>query len=74
MAELQQMLVEQVGHRKVSVVKMDIQNEVHFLKNIEKTPSFLLHEKKGNYFWDLGTHDFEEITKTIENIDKKSWY
>ena len=31
---------------------MDLLNEVHFLKNIEKTPSFLVCDKKGN-FWDI---------------------
>ena len=67
------MLTEEIGHSKVGVVKMDIFNEVHFLKNVEKTPSFLLHEKKGNYFWDLSTSDFEEITKTADRIHKKQY-
>lgn len=40
-------------YNKVEVVKMDINNEVFFLKNVSKTPSFLIYEKKGNYFWDL---------------------
>lgn len=67
------MLTEEVGHKKVQVVKMDIHNEVHFLKHIEKTPSFLVHEKKGNYFWDLQTSDFDEIKKTADRIYKKSY-
>lgn len=67
------MLEEEVGHKRVNVVKMDIFNEVHFLKKVEKTPSFLLHEKKGNYFWDLSTSDFDEITKTADNIHKRSY-
>ena len=52
---------------------MDIFNEVHFLKHVEKTPSFLLHERKGNYFWDIGTSNFTEITKTADRIHKKSY-
>ena len=53
---------------------MDILNEVHFLKSVQKTPSFLLHEKKGDLFWDIGTHDFDEIAKTADRINKKSNY
>ena len=71
--ELHKMLAEEVGHKKVGVVKVDIFNEAHFLKHIEKTPSFLLYEKKGNSFWDLGTSDFEEITKTVDRIHKQSY-
>ena len=67
------MLEEELGRSNVQVVKMDIFNEVHFLKNVEKTPSFLLHEKKGNYFWDLSTSDFSEITKTVDRIHKKQY-
>ena len=52
---------------------MDIFNEVHFLKHVEKTPSFLLHEKKGNYFWDVGANDFAEIVKTADKIHKKQY-
>ena len=73
LAALQKQLIEEVGHKKVGVVKMDIFNEVHFLKQVDRTPSFLLHEKKGNYFWDLGTSDFDEITKTADRIYKKSY-
>lgn len=52
---------------------IDIHNEVHFLKHIDRTPSFLLHEKKGDYFWDLSTWDFDEIAKTVDKIHKKSY-
>ena len=71
--EFKRMLEEEVGHKKVNVVKMDIYNEAHFLKKVEKTPSFLLHEKKGNYFWDLSTTDFAEITKTADKIHKQTY-
>ena len=70
---LKRMLEEEIGHKNVGVVKMDIFNEVHFLKHVEKTPSFLLHERKGNFFWDLSTSDFTEITKTADRIHKKGY-
>ena len=73
LAQLKRMLEEEVGQNKVNVVKIDIFNEVHFLKQVDKTPSFLLHEKKGNYFWDLQTSNFEEITKTADDIYKRSY-
>ena len=44
------------------------------MKNVEKTPSFIIHEKKGNVFWDIdamidtplgqkeGFKDFDSLT------------
>jgi len=34
-------------------MKMDIKNEAHFLKNIERTPSFIVYQKKGGNFWNV---------------------
>ena len=71
---LKRSLEEELGSKKIGLYKMDILNEVHFLKSVQKTPSFLLHEKKGDLFWDIGTHDFDEIAKTADRINKKSNY
>ena len=49
---------------------MDIRNEIHFLKQVDKTPSFLIHEKKGNNFWDLDMKFGEKLTRR-ERIDAK---
>ena len=50
---------------------MDIRNEIHFLKQIDKTPSFLIYEKKDNNFWDLDMKFGEPLTteerKSITN-------
>lgn len=73
LSQLQRMLKEEVGHSKVGVAKVDIFNEVHFLKHVEKTPTFLLHEKKGDLFWDVGSSDFSEIVKTADRIHKRQY-
>ena len=64
-------LKEEVSYTSVGLFTMDIMNETHFIKNVEKTPSFLLFEKKGGYFWDLGTSDFDEIVKTVKRVHKQ---
>ena len=50
---------------------MDIRNEIHFLKQIDKTPSFLIYEKRDNNFWDLDMKFGEPLTteerKSITN-------
>jgi hypothetical protein len=45
------------------VVKIDINNEVLFLKQLEKTPSFVIYQKKGNYFWDLDLKLSQELSE-----------
>ena len=35
------------------MLKLDINNEVHFLKDVEKTPSFVLYQRKGGNFWNI---------------------
>ena len=51
---------------------MDINNEVHFLSKVEKTPSFLVYHKKFDTYFDLNI-DFtspmseEEKAKTKED-------
>lgn len=32
---------------------IDVRNELHFLRDIEKTPAFVVHERRGNFFWDV---------------------
>jgi hypothetical protein len=34
-------------------VKMDINNEAHFLAKVNKTPSFLVYKRKYDSFFDL---------------------
>ena len=63
-------LQQEHGRSEIDVVKMDIRNETHFLKQIDKTPSFLIYERKGNYFWDLDMKFGEPLTRK-EKIDAK---
>ena len=41
---------------------MDRQNEVHFLQNIDKTPSFIVYEQKKGYFWGVDIMPNEPLT------------
>lgn len=40
-----------MGKSKIELVKMDINNEAHFLRNIEKTPSFIIYHRSAENFW-----------------------
>ena len=42
---------QELGSSRVQLVKMDIQNEAHFLKDIDRTPAFIVYQKKGGNFW-----------------------
>jgi hypothetical protein len=43
---------------------MDIQNEVHFLKDIERTPSFIVHQKKDDgYYWAVDVTPEQALTE-----------
>jgi len=35
------------------LVTIDTNNEVFFLKHVEKTPAILVYEKKGDNFWEV---------------------
>jgi hypothetical protein len=37
----------------VQLVKMDVNNEAHFLAKVNKTPSFLVYKRKYDSFFDL---------------------
>ena len=52
----------EIGSDKVDVVKMDINNEVHFLKNVTKTPSFIVHERRDDNFWDIDMMFDKDLT------------
>jgi hypothetical protein len=41
---------------------MDMKNEVHFLQNVEKTPSFIVYEQKKGYFWGVDIMPNEPLT------------
>ena len=56
--------------RDIDVLKMDIRNEISFLKQVDKTPSFLVYEHKGNFFWDLDMRFGESLTRE-ERISAK---
>lgn len=65
-----------VGSDRVQLLKMDIQNECHFLKDIEGTPKFIIYQRKGGNYWlvDLlmdepltakdGFPDFEKLNES----------
>lgn len=44
---------------------MDINNEVHFLSQVDKTPTFLVYKKKYDAFFDLNL-DFEKTLPAHE--------
>ena len=44
---------------------MDINNEVHFLTKVEKTPSFLVYNKKFDAFFDLNI-DFAKDSAEVK--------
>ena len=65
--KIKKALDEEIGSDKVQVVTMDINNEVHFLKNVERTPSFIVHDKRSNNFWELDM----EFGKQLTNDERK---
>jgi hypothetical protein len=54
---------------------MNINNEAHFLKDVEKTPCFVLYQRKGGNYWVIdvmldtpletkdGYPDFEQLNE-----------
>ena len=51
---------------------MDIRNEISFLKQVDKTPSFLVYEHKGNFFWDLDMKFGESLSRE-ERVSAKMY-
>jgi hypothetical protein len=47
------------------VARIDISNEVHFLTNVTKTPSFLVYDRKRQAFFDVDL----DFTRTAEVSD-----
>lgn len=45
---------------------MDINNEVHFLTNVNKTPSFIVYDNKRESFFDVKL-DFTERTDSSDS-------
>ena len=66
--QLKRHLEKQYGSSNIDVLKIDIRNEVHFLKQIDKTPSFLVYERKGNNFWDLDMKFSDPLTPEEKRI------
>jgi len=52
-------------NKDVQVVRMDISNEVHFLTNVTKTPSFLIYDRKREAFFDVDL-DFTQIAEVSD--------
>ncbi|TNV85361.1 hypothetical protein FGO68_gene3696 [Halteria grandinella] len=63
---------ERLDEKKTQLVRVDVLNEVPFLKNIDKTPSFLLfNRRKGTYtLVDTQTKTKEEQDELYEDKEK----
>ena len=65
LSHLNQSLLRKFNNAEVQLVKMDINNEVHFLTKVEKTPSFLVYNKKFDAFFDLNI-DFSKDSGEVK--------
>lgn len=71
-------LKSKVEDKNTQLVKVNALNEISFLKDIEKTPSFLVYNKKKNRFLAVDTSitqndniDYENSEELCEHLAKR---